>query len=692
MKKNILKFIVIPVFLITVLWFLVFKGWQLDFSVPVIYDGRDDFLHCSYIKKAIISDYRIWENNHLGFPFHHQVYAFPLLPFTAIFFSYIVGIFTDNFGLVTNLYIISTYVLSGLTFIYVCKKFKITYNLSLLGCILYSFCQFHYLHSWHMTAISYFMVPLFVLLCYYVYSGKYKMNYKFVLFCLLVCYIGASADPFYAFFACFLLLVCSLRALGEDRIKDLFLGFFFIISIASSMLINLLPSILFQLQNPNGEKVTRLALDASNFGLKFITLIIPAISGHPLTFIKNMYLRNGFKFDENLDNYLGVYAICGFIVLILYLISYKKLNQLLHEKAEYIQFLSIINLFSLMLGVAGGVGLAFAILVTAQVRTYNRIFVFIYFCSLVTFLILIEKFYEKYVKSIQIAIIILLITIHLYDIQTRKMDYNYAERNEMFYSDKNLVIATEKSIGSNGAVLNLPYLPFPENVTDTGKTNYLRQMNGWFHSNSLYWSVGLMYGSIEDKVMNVRYNASTYEEILNNAIIDGFDGILIDKNACNNDNDLVEAFQHLIGKEPLISQDESQYFFNIQGIDQSNIKPSLTLVTGAGFYRRENLETTYWNWAEKNAELVVYNPDKQNLVCSIEFSAQAIKEGTSLNITSENLELDLSLTETPQSYVIQMELVPGINKIEMVSDSENQSVANDIRLLNFRINNYVVKY
>lgn len=694
---NIYKIrkILIPAILTFLIWFIINQGWKIDFSKPIVYWGGDDFLHNMVIKKAVLGK-DIWTDEHLGYPFRQQMYGFPLIPFMGVWIGYIVGLFTDNYAIATNIYIISMIVMAAVSFSYVAEKLKITKMNAVLGGIMFAFCQYAAIHgSSHFTALCYWTIPLFVLLCYYVYTGDYSDTKYWKIQVILICYLGASSDPFYAFFACFFLLICALAAVLKGNIKNFCLGIKFILGIVVSMIFNLFPSIANTIcYGSLTESVNRTASEAITWGLKLVTLVMPFNGDHILSGLTQKYIKEGLPTGENICNYLGIFGIIGFVLLVISLIEKEWIKQVLGIKEAQFYFIVVMNLFAILLGVSGGIGTAFAVLVTPAVRVYNRISIYIYFFSILSVLFIADRYIIKgglRLEKKYIVVATVIVIVHLLDMQVYKMVLDYSEMNEQYEEDYELTVKIEESIGREGRVLQLPYLSFPENYTESGKGNYLKSLNGWFHSNSLYWSGGALQGTPADSILRERYSIKNMDEIVLYALQDSYDGIYVDTAAYVNAESIIADLERITGQTPIMNKSGSVYFFNIQSLKRDEIHTSkVYLYTGTGFFEKEQHESEgYWQWSQQESKLYLYNNSEDTIAGRLIFDANTLASGGyTLSINTGQEMVHIQISDENSQYVVPITVFPGNNEIVFTTDASLITPSQDSRALSFRIRNY----
>jgi phosphoglycerol transferase len=111
--------------------------------------------------------------------------------------------------------------------------------------------------------------------------------------------------------------------------------------------------------------------EAESYGLKISQLLLP-ITLHRINFfdrLKRFHNANSMV-SENDSSSLGIVGSIGFLGLLAQLLYRKELvpgaSGLFHD-------LSVLNIFSVLLGTIGGFGLLFALYVSPGIRCYNRI-------------------------------------------------------------------------------------------------------------------------------------------------------------------------------------------------------------------------------------------------------------------------------------------------------------------------------
>ncbi len=138
----------------------------MDFSVPAADGGNDSLPIFFQIKTMITGEsfpFMGLQSPRLGFPFGADWNDYPMNH--SLFYSiiWLIGIFSKNWAVVFNIYWISTFILSALSFAFVGKRLKLRTDVAFALSILFSFMPFHFNRIGHIWLASYFMVPFQIL-------------------------------------------------------------------------------------------------------------------------------------------------------------------------------------------------------------------------------------------------------------------------------------------------------------------------------------------------------------------------------------------------------------------------------------------------------------------------------------------------------------------------------------------------
>ena len=692
LSKKFLWGIIIPSLAILFVFIIAFRAWNIDFTAPILYAGGDDLAHGSYIARAMKGDLYVWTDSHRGYPYGEETYAFPAIPWCAVIWGYLVGLFTSSYAFAINSYYILGFCACGFIFAYVARKLDIPYGCALIGGILYAFPQFHAIHGiGHLTASSYFAVPLVVLICIWIMT-KEKWNIcksdKIMIF--ISCFLICVSDLFYAFWGCMIILLCGFFALLNKKHKNFLISITVIAIIAIITGFLLSPAIVYSF-TVETSTAQRTAADAYHWGLKLVSLIIPWMEGHPLGFLKTMYVENALPAGENLWNYMGIFAISGLAFMVVYSFKIEKAG----KENDIIKSLMYINLWIVLIGVSGGLGTAVALLITSKVRVYNRIFVYIYCVCVLAFLFLLKRIFEKcrlkkksYIIGACVIVCVQLLDMQFLPITNLESEtWPYNRRSSVWYhSDEEFVRCLERTLPEEAKILYLPYIGYPENKSETGAVNYTRGDFINIFSDKFYSSFGTTYGTKEAEYMAEKYLTDDIGQILFYAVPDGFDAILVDYNLLCEPEILCKKLEDAL-EYPSILKNNNYEVFLIDDVIRSKYQNIVDKINWKdGFYSKESDNASTWNWADKEAVLSFDLLDNENLVLSFGLSGFGLSD-KKIRITGCGVdEVFLLNSKTTEVWLI-LDLSQGKELTFISSDDSTVPETEDNRKLNFRVSN-----
>ena len=391
---------------------LLFFGLRLDrvtLKAPFYYD-LDALLILPMVKvTAERGPGGHWRNDRMGAgvtadrpPQIMELHDFPvidLLHFTLIWF---LSLFIKHVVVLFNAYFLLTFPLTTLTAMIVFRHLGLTLPAAVVGGLLYSFLPFHY-QRWenHYFLAAYWLVPLSLLPVFAICCRRFPffrrnsdgslerelLSARSIGIVVLGIAVG-SAGAYYAFFTCALTAFAGLYAWAVHRTwRALAAAGGFIAVIAVIGIIHHLPTFLYQWEHARNPITDRMPEEADSYGMKIAHLVLP-IPDHNLSILANLRVRylvpNRPAEGENAGS-LGIVGTTGFVGLLLMLL-------LPYRRGWPYGPLAALTLFALLLATIGGFGAVFNLIVTSQIRAYNRISVFIAFFCLLAVLWTFDRF------------------------------------------------------------------------------------------------------------------------------------------------------------------------------------------------------------------------------------------------------------------------------------------------------------
>jgi hypothetical protein len=586
---------------------LVFFGLRLDratLKAPFYYD-LDALLILPMVKAtAERGPGGHWRNERMGAgvtadrpPQFMELHDFPVIDYLHFTLIWILSLFIQHVVVLFNVYFLLTFPLTTLSAMIAFRYLGLTLPAAAVGGLLYSFLPFHY-QRWenHYFLAAYWMVPLALLPVFSICSGRFPFFHRFPdgsltrqlwsarsLGLVALGIAAASAGAYYAFFTCALTLFAGLYAWAVHRTwRALASAGGYVAVIVVVGLIHHLPSFLYQWQYARNPITERMPEEADAYGMKIAHLVLP-IPDHNLSILANLRVRylvpNRPAEGENAGS-LGIVGTAGFVgLLVMLLLPYRR--------GWPYGPLAALTLFALLLATIGGFGAVFNLIVTSQIRAYNRISVFIAFFCLLAALWTLDRFlvsrrWRVPLRSVVYPLLPLLWFMHgavtrILPARRERVDrfrrhmstrtvsgttlvwagvfligfldqtpyawfksgitrtiHSHAGR---FQTDENFFAEIEAAMPPGSKVFCLPYAPFPEHMP-VAKMPVYEHARGYIHTQTLIWSYGAMKNrevdawqlSVAAPMMTEPFDKlpRAVVESVDRIVCAGFDGLLID--------------------------------------------------------------------------------------------------------------------------------------------------------------------
>lgn len=721
MKGNLPKALIsysIAVFLSVVGVVLVMQLWEADLSVPLHYLG-DAISHETLVKSGMDNGWYL-HNRFIGMPGGRDLSEFPLPDNLHFLFFKILSLFTNNPFLAMNLYFLLTFPLTVAMSLLVFRHFKVSTVPAIIASLLYTFLPYHFMRGLpHILLSAYYLIPVIVMGCLWVYSEAppfyegsnvwrptLRPPMRRTIVALVICVLVAAGGAYYAFFASYLILVGAIGgAVSHRRVRNLVSGMLLVAVITAGVLINTLPTLVYRWKHgPNPEIAMRGSNDAEVYGLKLSQLLLP-ISGHrvpALALLKDKYNASPLV-NENDTSSLGAVGSVGFILLIWLLLFRKPMA----ASPGLLERLSVLNGAALLLGTLGGVGSLFFVLVSAQIRGYNRISVLIAFFSVFAVVLIFDKVWRRVATSsssrtVFAACLAALLVCGIADQTSRSFVPSYRAIKAEFESDAKFVKEIEASMPEGSMIFQLPYVPYPENGPLLAMRDY-DLFRGYLHCSKLRWSYGAMRGR-ETDLWQRTAASKPLRELLDTVVLAGFSGIYIDRNGFQSDREasLEEEMRYLLKANPLVSENRRLAFFPLGSLEssyapkhqnqtgrqegQKALSPVLVNWKG-GFSNREGTDAENWRWCSSQGEMHLINPSATPRKIRLEMTLQT-QEASNLEISGDMFTESLTVTSDGSRFLRELVLPPGDYTVSFKSDAERVNAPGDSRVLVFRVNNF----
>ncbi len=544
---------------------LIMQLWRADWTVPFAYSK--DALLCAMLAKTVAENGWYLHNPLLGMPGGLSYYDYPFGDALHFALLWLLSCVTRKFGLIVNLFYVLSFPLASLASLFTLRRLGMTWGCAVVGALLYAFLPYHFLRGEpHLFLSMYWVAPLSILVMLWIGDEQGLRGRGRGAAAALVCALLGVSGFYYAFFAGFLFLVAGAEAAVRRKCaRPLIAGVALVGLVGCVGLLNVVPNLQYwhgHGQNPSVAH--RAPMEADYYGLKVAQLLLP-VTGHRLRAqarFKDDYNNTMPMINENDDSTLGIVGSMGFLILILCLG--------LRSTALFPSVLGrlvTLNLFAVLLGTVGGVGSLVALTVLPQIRSYNRVSIFIAFFALAAVLALVDQWRRQSAcdpakRRLGVALLAFLLFFGLFDQTSASFVPDYAQLNRQYGSDDRFVRDIEAAVPSHAMVFQFPAVPFPEGMTRIDMTDY-QQFRGYLHSRTLRWSYGAMKGRGADAWQrNVSMGALPAQVgAISQA---GFGGIWVNRDGYgDNGNAMARDLTALLHAPPLASDDGRLLFFRL---------------------------------------------------------------------------------------------------------------------------------
>ena len=683
---------------------------DLSFSgleYPFIYRG--DMLQVyMYLKMIVTGDFPFYtyaSTEYLGLPFGFNGADFPFPAASNVLFIEFLSLFTNNIFIISNLYILLSYFMIANAMFFVLRRLKIDNYLAIAISLLYMLIPFHYFRIGHFWFVNYFFLPLTIYYLLLLWRSKplffiKKLNAKGYrldlsrrnLLILLVLILFSVWNFYYTFFFLIFTFAVTISAFYYRRSRyHLLSGLIIMLVVIAPLLINLAPYGIYQAEHGKNTMVAmRDARESEKYGLKIVQMLLP-VDGHnnaKMSQIKEDYSRAPL-INENRYATLGLFGSIGFIIMTLFI--------LFHERYfSTVKKLSIISYAGVMTATIGGYSSLFALLITPQIRGYNRISIYIATLALIAFALLLNQAMKRYRfgNILKLVIALIILRVGIYDQAPAYMSFkHYQNYVQTFQSDKDFIQKIEKQVADqkDKKIFQLPYMSYPEHPSIYSMSDYA-PLAGFLHSEDIKWSYGAVTGRESDRWTRrvLRKPLKEQVEILKSS---GFSGIYIDRRGYQDRAESLEKeLVDILHTKPIVSRDGNKSFFKMKPTGNKTYDLSYPLEFTVGFYGWEQGFGSI-GWTSGDSRLQYINTSDKDESLTLSFEIGTLKK-RNISIFYDNQKLASIDLDEGQSKKIRLSITakPGKNILLFKTDTKAHLAGNgDGRSFAFSIKNLEMK-
>jgi phosphoglycerol transferase len=505
-------------------------------GAPISY--ADDELYNLALVKNVLETGRWSENPRLGAPGGqvHLDFPTPGLAWVSLLLIRGLGLFTANPFLAANLFTIATFALVAAAGYVFLSSLRLGPILAGSGALLYSLLPYHWQRAnFHLLLLGYYSVPLALALAVWLMrpGRRRRPTPSQLLAIAALAPLLAGTGVYYAFFSGYFLVLAGAAGFLRSRDPHRLLGGFAAAAlIAAVTAAALVPTWRYARQEGANSVLLegRTHAGTETFALKLSQLILP-VDGHRVPWLRELKkeYRHAPLVNENSSATLGALGAVGALVMLGWLLggrfaSTPRERQLRHRLDE----LSSLFLAGLLLGTVGGFGSLFGLLISAKIRAYNRISVYLALLAFGTVLLLVDRAGRRLTgraRGLAVAgwtVVVAVAVLDLVPAHARARPATVAPR---FDGDARFVARIEAAAGGPRTVFQLPFRVYPE-----GGENSYEALRPYLHSGSFRWSAGAIKGRPQAQE-DARLAGLPLSALLPALRRSGFDALLIDRNA-----------------------------------------------------------------------------------------------------------------------------------------------------------------
>ena len=625
---------------------LVLHLWDADLGIP--FAGAGDALFFQMLVKDTLDHGWLLTNPDLGWPFGQELYDYPVAGADGLHVVAIkvLGLFSSNPAWVLNTYFLLSFPLVAISAFGVMRWLGVSGPVAVAGAVLFSLAPYHFLRGeYHFFLSAYFTVPLGAYLILAVYLGRPLFGTRArTLVTLAICLAVGFSDLYYATFTAVLVAGATLiAALAARRTATLRAGAAVLVALGVATTLALAPTLVYRAQHGSNELLTRAADESEVFSLNLTELITP-VKDHRIGKLASIEQRHTRAKRVGLEpTPLGLIAALGFVwllavSLLLCVGAAQRLIQDVRQRA-----LAAAALTAFLIGTTGGVSAVIAYGITPQLRSWGRLSIFIAFFALAALALLADAAWRRIdTRDRRRSILALgalgaVMVIAVLDQTSPTFVPAYGDAAAEYRSDGDFVREIENSMDPGAAILQVPYIRFPDQ-REFARIGDYDPLRGYVHSDDLRWSYGAMKGRPQD--WQGETVSMPLSLLLPMASAAGFDGVYLDRFAyADNGAAAEQELDDILGGSPMESANRRLAFFDMRayngrlrasqtpaeldGLADVTLHPVRAVFSSDDFFseEREGVQVSRWS----------VNPESRVRLVNPSSSARSVVLGVNLS-------------------------------------------------------------
>ncbi len=541
--------------------------------VPLIYSG-DELAGLAHV--IGVDETGWWFNNpRLGAPFQLEHYDFPQGgDGLQVFIVRVIGLVTDNPALIMNLYFLMTFALVAAVAHLVMRQLGFSTLISAAVATLYSLLPFHFWHGTpHIYRSGYFAIPVAALFIMWIggHAGglwrqtgprwrDISLRWSRLGLGVFAIFIVGTTDTVAAAFAPTLAGVVGLIAVFRDRDPRPFIaGLAFGIGVIAMVIVANVGTFLYVQENgANDQTVQRDIAEQEIYALKLSRVVLPS-ENHRIAALAELGQKPlESRIQSEGGQALGIIGVIGMVAGVLSLLRLSRRDSegldaassdgesepqdsansfgisraTVSEQLALLRMAGSINLTAIIFAVPGGLAFILTIAGFEEIRTWNRIIVYIGFFAFIGVAIgltLLGQWLTTHhvPRWAQVGGLALVVGFGVFD-QTPSKVSDADAVAEAWATDASFFAAVEAELveDADPMLYTLPNVPYPEPSRVTYSIDY-QHARAILHTERLEVSYGAMRGRPES-LWQLPFERLPVPVALDALAAIGFDGVYID--------------------------------------------------------------------------------------------------------------------------------------------------------------------
>jgi phosphoglycerol transferase len=546
--------------------YVFLRGWRRDIRVPLTFSS-DSLFYLAQSKSTVDNGWW-WFNPRLGAPLGLDELAFPSNSNVDQLLVWAISRFGPGAIATVNLAWGLMVTLSGVFATWGLRRLGASRISALVAGTLFALSPYAVYRNVSHFGLAIYLVPFPCVVALCLASARLPRgrlwNWGGVL--TAGCALLGFDYVYYAFFGCFLIAVGSIVGFftAWDR-RLLRAGSFYVVVIAACTALNLAPSLYSWHQR--GKPVVvheKVPGEAEIYGLKIRQLVSPIFqhSFPPFRWWTEKEAKASFPVEtENMVSRLGFVGTLGFLGLLSLLFVRTGPS----PRVALLLAASRLALASVLLATIGGFGSLFSLLVSSDIRAYNRIAAFITFFSLAAVALAIDALFSaKRRRGAYVAFAVLLVGLLDQGQAFYPLNVGYPAVAAEVGALETFMRQLESRVPPNTMVLQLPLRVYL-NDDGVGRMGTYDHFKPYLASRTLRFS----YPALSNAQFRWQTAAGgmTPQTLARHAAGEGFAAILIDRFGYDDGGALVTAaIRSVAGQRSILAENDRYRALDIRAL------------------------------------------------------------------------------------------------------------------------------